>query len=608
MIFIKVRTDTKENIFIQNMDKAIVLSKSLDFFFSKLEEEILLLSKMDAIVNYNFELADPLLQEVIVSNSAISQVYLMDTNGMQYYKTSYLDTIGDRSDRSYFQKSIEGYTYVSEVVISRSTGQPITIISAPIYAEDQIIGVIGATINLDAIADLISAGDKGAMGYSYIVDQNGRIIFHPNNSYVNEMLDISYLKPIQNVMLGENGIGEYVFKGEKKLIAYVSVDKTGWGVAVQVPLLSAYKDIRDISKWFLGMALIGVTSLIGLNILISDFYMRPIQEIVDQINLVKDDRVHIPTWEDRKDEYGLIHHAFIQLMTELNDMHNSLENIVKDRTKALSEVNEELTVSNHSLYEALNKLTHTQDKLIESEKLSALSRISIRIAHELNTPLGNAITTASFLSKKTSKLQSSIESGNLELSDISHFLSEYSKSMTLLEHQIDKSITIVNYINTLPSNYQLQPRKNIQVCKELSATIEALDKQSICPNHRIISHCPEDIVCLAWEGLFKEIFEKLLDNSLKHGCLVERQLLIEIDVAMDDHQLTINYKDNGLGMNPSESEYIFEPLYKGKMSSDSAGMGLTQVYNIVHFIMSGEVVFETAYDKGVNVSIRIPKL
>lgn len=608
IIFVKIKSDIRDNILTTNMDNALVLSKSLDLFFEELEEDMLLIAELEPVKRFNFEDTDALLQKVVLANSAISQMYLMDGQGMQFYKTSHLDTLGDRSDRMYFQKSIEGEVYVSDVVISRSTGQPITIISVPIYNDNsEKLGVLGATIDLTTIAGFIEASDKGEDGYSYIVDHKGHIIFHPNPAYVKEMLDISYLEPIQKVISGETGIGEYTFMGEEKLIAYVNIEATGWGVAVQVPVVAAYKDIVKIRQWFYGMALIAASALIVLNIFLSNFYMKPIKEIVREMKLVKADRNHSLQWGDREDEYGLIHEAFSELMDELNEMHNSLEDMIKDRTIALTEVNEELSASNLSLQETLEQLQMTQDKLIESKKLSALSRVSIRIAHELGTPLGNAITTISYIAKETEKLQAGLQGHHSNNQAFDDYVSVVKKSSDLLEHQISKSIDIMGYIKELPTAYHLQSRKRVNIAEELSAAIKVIKENEVCPNHQIIEKCPQNLEIMGWDGTIKEIFERLLENSLKHGCLVGRQLVIEINVILEEGYLKIDYKDNGRGMNPNEADYIFEPFYKGNMNSDSAGMGLTRIYNVVHLVMSGEVEFQTGYDVGVSVTIKIPE-
>ena len=45
-------------------------------------------------------------------------------------------------DRDYFKASMEGKVYISEVLKSKGTGNPVFMVSAPIKENDQITGVL----------------------------------------------------------------------------------------------------------------------------------------------------------------------------------------------------------------------------------------------------------------------------------------------------------------------------------------------------------------------------------------------------------------------------------------------------------------------------------
>lgn len=60
------------------------------------------------IQDYEFEKTDDYLKRIVEKNPSISQMYLIDKEGMQFYKTSHLDTLGSRGDREYHQGEITG--------------------------------------------------------------------------------------------------------------------------------------------------------------------------------------------------------------------------------------------------------------------------------------------------------------------------------------------------------------------------------------------------------------------------------------------------------------------------------------------------------------------
>src|SRR5690606_41278410 len=90
--------------------------------------------------------------------------------------------------------------------------------------------------------------------------------------------------------------------------------------------------------------------------------------------------------------------------------NEQLEQKVKERTQRLED--------------ALRNLTHSQAKLIESEKLASVGRMVSGLAHEINTPLGIAVTSASHCESEVKKMQNLYLQGELEEEDFKRFRSE----------------------------------------------------------------------------------------------------------------------------------------------------------------------------------------
>jgi len=603
----KVQDDIEQRVYAQNIDAAKILAESFDLFFSGLKDSMVTLSNVDEVQHFDMKNTDNLLKQIVNKNPSISQIYLMDKEGMQYYKTSHLDTLGSRADRDYFQMAISGQVYISDIIVSRSTGKPITVVAVPIYDAEEIIGVLGASIDLMKVDSFIITYNYEKAGYAFIVDKNGKIILHPNEEYIDSILDISDLEPVKAVLSGSSGIGRYFYKEEERLVAYAGMKEMGWGVLVQTPVKFALKEIDEIKEWLMVILSITIFCLVMISIALSNYFMAPISEIVRVIEGIQKKRGMPRFKKNRKDEYGLIQDAFVKMMEALNDAHEFLEEQVQERTTELSIANQELTTTNGKLKSAVQELKYTQEKLIESEKISALARIGVRISHELNTPLGICITTSSFLNHKTSKFREKLNDDIMKREHVESYLEIVNESMRILEDQLKKSDEIIGYLRESPLEFQWLEKQEVNIHQELVQSKESFKEVFNCPSYDIQIFCDEEITIISAHGAIQEVIKNLLDNSFKHGCSVSDLLEVMIDVSELDNEIVLTYSDNGVGMNPEELDYVFEPMFKKSMGAETAGMGLTKVYYIVTNILNGDITFDKHVSKGIKVIIAIPK-
>ena len=143
-------------------------------------------------------------------------------------------TYASVSGRDYFTEALTGRTVVSEPSISNKIGRPIIVITAPVKDEDgMIVGVVGGTIELAYITDMINSEKLGESGYAVMVDQSGTYVAHPDEYFVMfknilEEDDANLVALAEKMMAGEGGIEYYSMEGDKKIAAYGKVESTGW--------------------------------------------------------------------------------------------------------------------------------------------------------------------------------------------------------------------------------------------------------------------------------------------------------------------------------------------------------------------------------------------
>ncbi|WP_449246237.1 methyl-accepting chemotaxis protein [Desulfarculus baarsii] len=168
------------------------------------------------------------------------------------------------ADRPYFSEAIKGTINTSEVVLSRTTGQPTFIIAAPVKQRDEIIGVLAGVVDLAYFnKTMIESLELGQTGYAYIYDQKGRFISHPDKSWLLKV-NVNDFDYGRDMMTMGSGAITYEQNGVEKTVAFQKVDGLGWTVGVGVgtdELLTAAKRVGWVNL-IVAVVCIGVVGAI----------------------------------------------------------------------------------------------------------------------------------------------------------------------------------------------------------------------------------------------------------------------------------------------------------------------------------------------------------
>ncbi|KJS28912.1 MAG: chemotaxis protein [Desulfatitalea sp. BRH_c12] len=138
--------------------------------------------------------------------------------------------------RDYFQSvRTHGKAVLSDIVISKSTGKPISVACAPVKSiSGNFVGAVGVVLHANFFTEVIAGRKIGQTGYGYMIDKNGLILAHPVPSNVLQLdvTSIPEMKAINTEMMaGKTGVRAYHYKGKDKLAGYAPVGINGWSIA-----------------------------------------------------------------------------------------------------------------------------------------------------------------------------------------------------------------------------------------------------------------------------------------------------------------------------------------------------------------------------------------
>lgn len=147
----------------------------------------------------------------------------------------------DFSERDYVKEALAGNVNISELTLSKYTGNYGFSVASPVYgAKDQINGVVYYRMDVDFMSNILNQISVSENSYTYLIDGDGLVIVHPEEELIGEYNITDQengLGDISNKILGQKcGAGEYKKTNVDYLCGYSPVSGTnGWTVVVTAP-------------------------------------------------------------------------------------------------------------------------------------------------------------------------------------------------------------------------------------------------------------------------------------------------------------------------------------------------------------------------------------
>jgi two-component system nitrogen regulation sensor histidine kinase NtrY len=272
--------------------------------------------------------------------------------------------------------------------------------------------------------------------------------------------------------------------------------------------------------------------------------------------------------------------------------------------RILSRSADELSHLVGSFNRMVSELSHSREKLKQSEKISAWQEIAQRLAHEIKNPLTPIKLSAQRILKKYS--------ADLEAAAGSPAGGGPSKAgefQKVLQASISSIVREVDSLNDLLVEFRefarlpmprLQSIHLREPVEEVAQMYRNLSTEVIIDS----SHISEDSVIRADPGQIKQVLANLIRNAVQAmpegGELSIRSAVVN---KGDRRFCRIWIKDSGAGIPEEIRGRVFEPYFTSK--ADGAGLGLAIVERIV-FDHDGNIWFETQEDVGTTFIIDLP--
>lgn len=315
-----------DRFFIANNDSLLLainekaannIGEQFSAYFKKIEDSLKTIAS-DSKIRDNQELLDK-INSVIPEVNAI---FILDKQGIVTLVSGAEGALGsDLSQREYFQKAIQGETYISGVYTSAG-GRKIVAIATPIIENGNISGAVVGTVwlhenNMTSMFDNKSFGRNGIIA---IVDAQGNVVYHPDRDRIGKQGGISdSLQGLTGSVIMKN------YSGQKNYIGYSKIPEVNWLAMVMTPTAEITHFRTMMFYQIIAVSIITIFVVVAIGIYIVRRYTKPLDKLVEAFSTIKKGKYKKIAFYGYATEFDGMIQVYNDTIEKLEEVHATLQ-------------------------------------------------------------------------------------------------------------------------------------------------------------------------------------------------------------------------------------------------------------------------------------------
>ncbi|MBI9092893.1 MAG: hypothetical protein JEZ12_27065 [Desulfobacterium sp.] len=529
----------------------------------------------------------------------LRDIIIIDRGGVTIYDSGIFPArdinLSDRSYFSFHRNSPGNHLYIGKPLKGRNSGKWFLAVSRSIgNSMEEFNGVVGAIVDpqyFSKFYDLLSQ-TNGIQTIFY--HQNGVVVSSSNDltgegwpAIGQSISDHPFFFRDTSVMFKQKtpylSAGKRINKGNEYLGIFDHLSGTTNTVSLQIAALISKKTALTQFRQNLVSALAFSLTVIILTAGLMFVSFRQINarrktndDLLKSVARTKAAEKHVA-----------------RINGKLQKLNNELEQRIEDRTSELKA--------------ALNHSQSLQQQVIEQEKIASLGQLVAGIAHEINSPLGAALTALTTLNDFVDQYEHNRANENSDDLISDGFIEKIKYGNSLMLNNLERAANLTQSFMQVAVDRQISNVRELDICRYLNDIVSSLIPQARKAGVRIKVTCNPGISCLIDPGALAQVLTNLVINALVHAFEHIDEKRVTINVSTDSGMILLTVLDNGCGMADEVREKIFDPFFTTKRGGGGTGLGMHIVYNIVQAKLNGTVRVISSPESGTLVEVRFPE-
>jgi len=325
-------TEKQTEILVQKRDIAVL----------EIESELKTIESLLSSVSISIEngadltLTENALNEIDDNNDVIKQLYYGIEDGSYIITADNFNEAIDVTQRPwYIQTKDQGQLTYTDAYIDKVTDQPVITVSIPVYDDsNQLLGVLGADVQILTVTAFLNDFDYGKDGYSFLLDGSHQVVGHPRietSDYRLIPFD-DYDIPLSE--LGQtNGITDYLeTDGHRGKIAYDHINNSEYILGIFMTRAELTQSLRTYTILSMTVVALSIATFTIIVFIYRQHIEKPMKKLIKEINQI--DVQNNPYYRIETTDK----HSFKEARMALNNLINTSVNFQKQMTASMEDL------------------------------------------------------------------------------------------------------------------------------------------------------------------------------------------------------------------------------------------------------------------------------